>query len=147
MAYTCPKCGRTSHNPNDERHRYCGACHQFEDTGDVVPADLAFLMFLVQENGYGAVRFIAGRRWAGVRQLYATGAIVSGRMGDRTGIDERWCYHSIGQAIAALQAWDGKGEPAGWHRHLPSRRRVSDGTFDIDEDGKLVAAGQVYVRA
>lgn len=30
MSYTCKKCGRTSHNPNDWRERYCGACHQFE---------------------------------------------------------------------------------------------------------------------
>lgn len=24
---TCPRCGRTSHNPHDVRHRYCGGCH------------------------------------------------------------------------------------------------------------------------
>lgn len=23
---TCPKCGRTSYNPNDIRERYCGVC-------------------------------------------------------------------------------------------------------------------------
>lgn len=33
--YTCPRCGRTSHNPNDVRERYCGACHLFE--GDAIP--------------------------------------------------------------------------------------------------------------
>ena len=27
--FTCPKCGRTSHNPNDAAHQYCGACHEF----------------------------------------------------------------------------------------------------------------------
>jgi hypothetical protein len=27
--FTCPKCGRISHNPNDLAHRYCGACHEF----------------------------------------------------------------------------------------------------------------------
>lgn len=26
---TCPKCGRTSWNPNDVREGYCGACHAF----------------------------------------------------------------------------------------------------------------------
>lgn len=30
--FTCPDCGRTSHNPNDVEHRYCGACHWW--TGD-----------------------------------------------------------------------------------------------------------------
>jgi len=28
----CPQCGRVSHNPNDEAHRFCGACNQFHDT-------------------------------------------------------------------------------------------------------------------
>jgi len=29
MAFTCPKCHRTSYNPNDERAGYCGYCHEF----------------------------------------------------------------------------------------------------------------------
>lgn len=28
---TCPKCGMTSYNPNDIKHRYCGNCNQFHD--------------------------------------------------------------------------------------------------------------------
>lgn len=31
MSFTCKRCGMTSHNLNDEEHRYCGACHLFED--------------------------------------------------------------------------------------------------------------------
>lgn len=38
-SFTCPKCGRTSHNPNDVREGYCGACHDW--TGKVHPADCA----------------------------------------------------------------------------------------------------------
>lgn len=30
-SFTCPRCGRTSHNPNDVRERYCGNCHLFTD--------------------------------------------------------------------------------------------------------------------
>ena len=30
MSYTCPRCGAVSHNPNDERERYCGRCKTFE---------------------------------------------------------------------------------------------------------------------
>lgn len=26
---TCPRCGRTSWNPNDVREGYCGACHDW----------------------------------------------------------------------------------------------------------------------
>lgn len=29
MSFTCPVCFKTSHNPNDERERYCGNCHAF----------------------------------------------------------------------------------------------------------------------
>lgn len=27
--FTCPNCHRTSYNPNDKKHRYCGACKRF----------------------------------------------------------------------------------------------------------------------
>jgi hypothetical protein len=27
--FTCPRCGRTSHNPNDRAQGYCGACHDW----------------------------------------------------------------------------------------------------------------------
>lgn len=27
--FTCPRCGRTSHNPNDARVGYCGYCHDW----------------------------------------------------------------------------------------------------------------------
>jgi hypothetical protein len=32
VSFTCPKCGRTSRHPEDERAGYCGACHAW--TGD-----------------------------------------------------------------------------------------------------------------
>lgn len=28
--YTCPVCKKTSYNPNDIKHHYCGNCHKFE---------------------------------------------------------------------------------------------------------------------
>lgn len=30
-AYTCPRCGAKSWNPNDAEHQYCGRCKLFED--------------------------------------------------------------------------------------------------------------------
>lgn len=27
--FTCPKCGMVSHNPNDLKEGYCGACHAY----------------------------------------------------------------------------------------------------------------------
>lgn len=29
MAYTCPRCGWTSHNPEDEDAGYCGRCRDW----------------------------------------------------------------------------------------------------------------------
>lgn len=34
-AITCPRCGMTSHNPNDVREGYCGHCHDW--TGNSGP--------------------------------------------------------------------------------------------------------------
>ena len=31
MAYTCPRCSRTSYHPRDEQERFCAACNTFED--------------------------------------------------------------------------------------------------------------------
>jgi len=28
-SFTCPKCGRTSYNPDDVKNEYCGHCHLF----------------------------------------------------------------------------------------------------------------------
>lgn len=36
MSITCPKCGMTSHNPNDVRERYCGNCQVFIDDAEFV---------------------------------------------------------------------------------------------------------------
>lgn len=49
MPFTCPDCTRTSHHPEDERYRYCGACHKFF-TGEVdEPAEVVVLSQLIIE--------------------------------------------------------------------------------------------------
>ena len=39
--FTCPKCKRTSHHPEDLKHGYCGACHAH--TGFELNTDPALL--------------------------------------------------------------------------------------------------------
>ncbi len=40
MSFTCPKCGRTSHHPEDAAQGYCGACHEWTGSDeDIVPDD------------------------------------------------------------------------------------------------------------
>ena len=29
--FTCPRCGRVSHNPKDAEYGYCGACERFTE--------------------------------------------------------------------------------------------------------------------
>lgn len=43
MPITCPSCGRTSHHPEDELRRFCGACHHY--TSDPTVARVALLVF------------------------------------------------------------------------------------------------------
>lgn len=54
MTFTCPRCGRTSHNPNDEREGYCGACHDWTGTpsveGDDYLAKMTRLHVLTAED-------------------------------------------------------------------------------------------------
>ena len=38
MSFTCPKCLMVSHNPNDERERYCGNCHRYFTEDDALLA-------------------------------------------------------------------------------------------------------------
>jgi hypothetical protein len=69
---------------------------------------------------------LKAERIVGLQRFLFTWAILA----DVTtwGYGERWCYHDRASAQTALDAWDGEGEPNGWHRHLPSgRRRDPDG--------------------
>lgn len=108
---------------------------------------LAFLQWLIDENGYRDPKPIPGGRYAGIRPMIFTYAIVSGQIGDRWGVDRHWCYHSYDEAKAALDAWDGLGEPTGWHRDPVTGRRVSQTGDELDGDGdRIGVVGKVYVR-
>lgn len=92
----------------------------------------AYIDWLTDECGYKHVRLLPDGRWAAVLPLMFTAAIIVGRIGDVHGYDDRWCYHSEATALAALDAWDGAGEPKGWHRNPMTGRRVdADGTEEI----------------
>jgi hypothetical protein len=43
------------------------------------------------------------------------------------GYDDCWDYPDAVAALAAMHAWDGQGEPEGWHRHPTSGRRRPEG--------------------
>jgi len=44
------------------------------------------------------------------------------------GYEDRYCYQTREQAVAAMTAWNGVGDPGGgWHRHPATGRRRPDG--------------------
>ena len=92
-------------------------------------AQAIFLTKLIHENDYYAMRPVRnGTYWVGLHKYMFTTAILLGKMGDTTGFEDRWCYHSAAEAERALAMWDGEtGEPEGWHRNPRTGRRRQDG--------------------
>ena len=84
-----------------------------------------FVTFL-RLNGYRNLRRLDPETIAGVHEFIYTDAILLFKDGDRTGYVDRWCFEK-GKAEPALDAWDGVGEPQGWHRHPTSGRRREGG--------------------
>lgn len=108
--------------------------------------EAAYLTWLVVENGHMHVRPIPGKRYASVLRKAFTHAIVVGRMFDMSSTDDTWCYASEADAKAALDAWDGQGEPQGWVRHPMSGRRVSQTADEFGDDGPVGGIGVMYRR-
>ncbi|RBB38893.1 hypothetical protein DPV79_16055 [Burkholderia reimsis] len=77
------------------------------------------------EDGYTDYRVFPNERDAMICRLMFTFAIIADMTPYAYG--ERWCYHSYADAKAALDAWDGEGEPTGWHRHPDTGRRRENG--------------------
>lgn len=87
-----------------------------------------FFKNLHDNEGYLHIKQIPGNRYAAIYPLMYTHAIIIGNIGDKYGYNDRWCYHSIYAAKEALDAWNGEGEPEGWHRNpRTGRRRDEDG--------------------
>ena len=91
----------------------------------------------LQAHGYFAVRTLPlgdadyqGCQAALLPLMFTVAIVVDF---DRYGYADRWCYKSEEAARAALDAWNGVGEPIGWHRHPNSgRRRDEDGTETVN---------------
>lgn len=113
-----------------------------------IPADLAFLQWLIDACGCLSPKPInGGTHYAAVLPMAFTHSIITARMFDGCTYDRRWCYHTREQAKAALDAWDGTGEPTGWHRDPVTGRRVSERADEYDDNGKRVGAiGVMYYR-
>lgn len=76
---------------------------------------------LLESEGYADIRKMPDGEFAAIRTFVFTCAIIYGMT--PWGHDERWCYRTYEDAKKALDAWNGEGEPEGWHRHPASGRR------------------------
>jgi hypothetical protein len=88
--------------------------------------ELKFLTWLVRSGGYQDVKPLVGMPgyWAGLTRLAFHWSIQGGRIGDEISVPIRYCYtDDYAAAKAALDAWDGTGEPGGWQRAPHSHRR------------------------
>lgn len=82
------------------------------------------------ENGYLHFRQFEDGGDACIAPLMFTAAILYG-LSDFS-YEDRWCYKSVEAAKEALDAWDGTGEPEGWHRHPMTGRRRENGVEYIN---------------
>jgi hypothetical protein len=88
------------------------------------------LLEQLMANEYWHVRKLPDGSYVGLFKFLYTWAICWDL--HPGGYEDRWCYPSYCDAKAALDAWDGEGEPQGWHRHPPSgRRRTPDGREEV----------------
>lgn len=78
----------------------------------------------MDHNGYTDHRHFEEHGIVAIMPLMFTYAIITGI--NPYGYEDRWCYSSYAKAKEALEAWDGEGEPTGWHRHPATGRRIDE---------------------
>jgi hypothetical protein len=77
MSFTCPRCGMTSHHPEDERQGYCGNCHDWTGSDGVRP---------VLESDLNRALIRAGQlHMAGMSHLGALGLAADEMIAERDG--------------------------------------------------------------
>lgn len=112
---------------------------------DASAVDAEWLLSFSVECGYLAIKALPDDRYAAVSPMLFTSAVVTGLIGDESGYSDRWCYANTPTAVLALNAWDGTGEPLGWHRHPRSGRRVAQTGREVADDGHIPVIGEMYV--
>lgn len=68
--------------------------------------------------------------WHGFKRLIFHWTIVTGEIGDRESMSDRWCYETEDGVVAGFTEWAArgfKGEPEGWHRNPTTGRRRPKG--------------------
>src|SRR4030095_3386665 len=72
------------------------------------PEELLWLGTMAGNNGYIAPAPMGNGRWCAIYPFAFTAGIITGRMGDNAGYEDRWCFENIALALRALHDWAGK---------------------------------------
>lgn len=88
-------------------------------------ASYEFTIYLEKQCNLKHIREIRPAVFAGIMDLMFTAAIVTCDLGNYSDFSDRWCYTDAAKAKKHLDAWNGNGEPDGWHRHPATGRRVN----------------------
>ena len=114
-------------------HGLGGGARETAGQGKAAGVSGGFRALLREEERYTDLKWVGAAGWDGIRELLFTHAIIVGRVGQMSTYEDRWCYATREKAQAALAAWDGNGEPDGWHRHPNTGRRRQDGSAAKEE--------------
>lgn len=81
---------------------------------------------------YHNARYLPNGKIAAVRQFLFTAGICADM--DEFGYSRRWCYQHARDAIAALEKWDGTGDPPGpWIKYKGQHdERLGPGAIDLN---------------
>lgn len=71
-----------------------------------------------------------GREWVVYREMFQARMLI-GRPELGWG-DDAYDFPTVAAAIAAGEAWDGTGDPSGWHRHPSTGRRRPGGDPELE---------------
>jgi hypothetical protein len=98
-----------------------------QDKAETVAAEAvakAIAVYFKQLDDVGMLwpKVIPGGRYVAVYRAGFNWRIVIGTLFDTWELRDAWCYPGMGRAKAALDAWDGNGEPTGWFKHPGTNR-------------------------
>ena len=93
----------------------------------LIETDESFMAWLLDDGGFHACKPLGNGLYAGIKPLMYHWTMIVGEIGDRMTYTDRWCYADQTKAEAGFAAWDGTGEPHGWHRHPMTGRRRPGG--------------------
>ena len=94
------------------------------------------------KNGYFGIREIPGQGICALQHLMFTKAVVCGLT--EVSYRYRYCYHTLGEAIDAINSWDGEGDPPGnW---IKRKGEGGDKPNKKYKDGRRVKTSWEVVR-